>query len=189
MAAQPPVPRRATTLWQWRNSCRCSASSMTTAQLGHKWKLGKKAGKTNNSVHSIKQTLETVNACWFKGPADFKVTSWQQVLIFGAFKQSSDDDTNINSLEDLLAIFQHCKGSLTQTRNTASDNQKKVLAEYRQTAKGTDLWQECWDRTKPSSQCSYTLWHSWEERKHQKVKAIWENCYLQLTLRAKPVTA
>lgn len=67
------------------------------------------------------------------------MASWKQVLIFGPFKHSSDDDTNINSLEDLLAIFQYCKGSLTQTRDTASDNQRKVFAEYSQIEKGTDL--------------------------------------------------
>lgn len=50
-----------------------------------------------------------------------------EVLIFGPFKQSSDDDTNIISLEDLLAIFQYCKGSLTRTRDTASDSQKKAF--------------------------------------------------------------
>lgn len=192
MAAQPPIPRRAATLWRWRNSCRCSASSMTTGQLGYKCKLGEKPGKTNNcfSVHGIGQTLKTANACWFKGPADFKVTSWQQVLIFGPFKQSSDDDTNINSLGDLPAIFQYCKESLTQTRDTASGNQRKAFAEYSQIAKGIDLWQGWWDTRNASSLCSHTLWHSWEERKPQKAKAICKNCYLQLTPRAKqPVTA
>lgn len=153
VAAQPAVPRKAATLWQWRNSYSCSA------QLGHKCKLGKKPGKTSNffSVHGIGQTLETVNACWFEGPADFQVTNWQQVLLSGPFKQSSDDETNINSLEDLLTIFQYCKGSLTQTRDTASDNQRKVFAEYSWIAKGIDLRQGCWDKRKPSSPRSHTL--------------------------------
>lgn len=122
-------------------------------------------------------------------PAHFQVTSWQQVLISGPFKLSSDGDTNINSLEDLLAIFQYCKGSLTQKRDTEGDNQKKVFAEYSQIAKGTDRWQGCWDKRKPSSPCSHTLWHSWEERKPQKVKAVRDDCYLGLSPRATPVAA
>lgn len=44
----------------------------------------------------MEKTQEAINVCWFKGPADFKVTSWQQVLIFGPFKQFSDDGTNIS---------------------------------------------------------------------------------------------
>lgn len=97
-AAQPSVSRRAVTLWQWKSSYRCSASASRTAQQGSKWKLGKKTGKTNgcSSVHGMGKTQEVVNTCWFKAPTDFKVTSWQQVLIFGPFKQFSDDDTNVS---------------------------------------------------------------------------------------------
>lgn len=113
------------------------------------------------------KTQEAVNVCWFKGPADFKVTSWQQVLIFGPFKQFSDDGTNISiALGTYWQLF-------CIVRNHLLEQEILQVTTKEESSQSTDRKGETQDKVVRPTEIPVhhnhpLLWHPEEERKTSK---------------------